>query len=61
MSLVGVTSNAGLSKSQRRGSRMRREGWSNEAPTHALPAMVMRPTADSGFESVLAVKTVETA
>lgn len=29
--------------------------------THALPAMVISPTADSGFESVLAVKTVETA
>ena len=29
--------------------------------THDLPAMVMRPTADSGFESVFAEKTVDTA
>ena len=26
-----------------------------------LPAMVIRPTADSGFESVFAEKTVDTA
>jgi hypothetical protein len=29
--------------------------------TNDLPAMVIKPTADSGLESVLAVKTVETA
>ena len=29
--------------------------------THDLPAMVIRPTADSGFESVFAEKTVDTA
>jgi len=28
---------------------------------HDLPAMVIRPTADSGFESVFAEKTVDTA
>ena len=42
-------------------------GWASaefdtSQPTaYALPAMVIKPTADSGLESVLAVKTVETA
>jgi len=53
MSFVGVTSRDGL------GVSCHRDVIVND--TYALPAMVMRPTADSGLESVLCVKTVETA